>query len=139
MLRTLLLTGLLCDKHPLKEEVEQNKQLFLKNVPRSDAVIDVHGYPIETKSEHPQVIFYSLGGFLMLFKRRMKHREIERLESARKYPIGGKRGKTKAATTGKYQARETRASKVTFLLLLLPDWLKLHCFGQRKSRKLPRS
>lgn len=55
MLRTLPLTGLLCDKHPLKEEVEQNKQLLLKNVPRSGAVIDVHGYPIETKSEHPKV------------------------------------------------------------------------------------
>ena len=84
MLRTLPLTGLLCDKHPLKEEVEQNKQLFLKNVPRSDAVIDVHKYPIETKSEHPQVLLLThkrtcaVGGFLMLFIRRMKYREIER-------------------------------------------------------------
>ena len=125
MLRTLPLTGLLCDKHPLKEEVEQNKQLFLKNVPRSDAVIDVRKYPIETKSEHPQVLLLThkrtcaVGGFLMLFIRRMKYREIERLESAAKYPIGGKRGTTKAATTRKYQARETRASKVTFILVFV--------------------
>ena len=71
----------------------------------------------------------------------MKYRKIDRQRNAGKYAIVGKRGKTKAATTGKYQAREMRASKVILFEFefWLPDWLKLHYFGPKKSRELPRS